>query len=107
MKKKHFYDHIVSVNSIEIELNNLGLLEKERVELLSIAENTIHYTVLDIALTNIKEEHKEEFVKHVNNEDHEKAWKLLKEKTDGIEEKIRKAADQLKKELISDIKNLK
>lgn len=107
MKKRHFYDHVVSINSIEIELNNLGLPEKEKIELLSIAENTIHYTVLDIALTSIKEEHKKEFIKHVNAESHEEAWKLLKEKTDGIEEKIREAANKLKEELIGDIKNLR
>ncbi|HZJ18288.1 MAG TPA: hypothetical protein VFD45_01550 [Patescibacteria group bacterium] len=107
MNKKHFYDHLISINSIEIELNNLGVPEKEKIELLSLAQNTIHYTVLDIALTNIKEEHKKEFVKHVNSENHEKAWELLKEKADGIEEKIRKAANQLIEELISDIKNLK
>lgn len=107
MKKRHFYDHLISINSIEIELNNLGLPEKEKIELLSIAENTIHYTVLDIALTNIKEDHKKEFVKHVNAENHEKAWELLKEKTDGIEEKIKNTVDKLKEELISDLKDLK
>ncbi|MFH1186706.1 MAG: hypothetical protein V1697_00870 [Candidatus Levyibacteriota bacterium] len=107
MKKKHFYDHLVTTSSIEIELNNLGLVEKERIELLQIAENTIHYTVLDISLRNIKESHKKEFIKHVNAENHEKAWKLLRERTEGIEEKIKKATDQLKEELIKDIKNLK
>ena len=41
---------------------------------------------------------------YVVGEDHDRVWKLLKEKTKNIEEKIKKAAEALKKQLHKDIK---
>ena len=47
------------------------------------------------------------FLKHLLHEDHDEVWKHLNTKVDNIEEKIKKAAEDLKKELHEDVKQVK
>jgi len=47
------------------------------------------------------------FLKHLVLEDHYKLWKHLKAKIEDIEEKIKSAAESIKKELHRDIKAAK
>ena len=44
---------------------------------------------------------------HLASENHDKVWKFLNQKVENIEEKIKKTADELKKELHKDIKEVK
>lgn len=102
--KKHFYSHIIDTSILSLELGEMNLTASERIHLISLIESNIHHTVLDLVLSELTESDKKIFLTHIAEENHDKIWKLLKEKTKNIEEKIKKAAEDLKKELHKDIK---
>lgn len=107
MKKKQFYDHLISVETIHIELNALGLKSEEKEHLLRIIRSSLHVSILDVVLSNLSTHEKETFLEHVEKDDHDKTWKFLKDKIENIEEKIKESSESLFKEFISDIASLK
>ena len=66
-------------------------------------ESSLHHTILDAILSELSPSDKKLFLSVLASDDHEAIWKFLKEKIDGIEGKIQKVADELKKELHEDI----
>lgn len=102
--KKHFYSHIIEASSLSIALGEMDLSHEERLHLISLAESNLHHAVLNAILSELSEEDKKEFLSHVSSDDHEKIWKFLKARIENIEEKIKKTADDLHKELHEDIK---
>ncbi|MEX2007304.1 MAG: hypothetical protein WD992_00855, partial [Candidatus Levyibacteriota bacterium] len=106
MRHKHFYSHIVDTTSISIEIADMNLTSDERVHLLSLAESNIHHAVLDTILSELPEDDKKEFLKHVKDDSHDKIWDLLKDKVENIEGKIKKAAEDIKAELHKDIEEV-
>ncbi len=104
MKKKHFYSHIIETSSLSIALGDMDLSHEERVHLISLTESSLHHAILDAILSELSEEDKKEFLNHVSSDDQEKIWDFLKDKIKNIEEKIKKTADDLHKELREDIK---
>jgi hypothetical protein len=105
-RKKTFYHHLISTNDIEIELNKLGLADHERIELLEIAENTIHYTIIDIVLSELKEEDKKSFLEHHAIGNSETTLRFLKERIDDLETRVKESAEILKKNFLNDIAEL-
>lgn len=105
--KKHFYSHLVAFERISVELDMLNLSEKEKAHLLEIATINLHMRVLDVILDHLSSEDKHTFLRHVETEDHEKTWKLLRSKIEKIEEKIIKSSEELLAELRNDIVGLK
>lgn len=107
IRHKYFYSHIIDTTSISIGLAETDLTQEERIHLIALAESNVHHAVLDTVLSELPEEDKKEFLKHVINENHDKVWELLKNKSEDIEEKIRKTAGDLLKELHKDIQETK
>lgn len=105
--KKHFYHHIITLDSLIVELNSMRLSEAEKEHLASIAYSSLHYAVLDTILSELAEEDKKTFLDHVSSPHHEKTWKFVKQKIENVEEKIKKAAYSLEEELKQDIKELR
>ena len=105
--KKQFYSHLIKTEIVEEELNKLDLSQKEKEELLHHVHSSIHYTVLDVTLDYLPEEHKKTFLEHVNNNDHEKVWEHLNRYAVGIEEKIKDASSALVDGFLQDIKKVK
>lgn len=101
---KEFYSHIVEIDSLIIELDKMDLSPDEKMHLAKLIDSNIHHTVLDAVLSELSEEDKRIFLKHLHDGNHEKVWKHLNSKVDKIEEKIKKAAEELKVELHKDIK---
>ena len=106
MKHKHFYSHIVEITDITIELGELDLKPEERVELLALAEANMHNAILNTVLSELSKEDKKIFMKHLIADNHKEIWTLLSKRTINIEDKIRASADNLKKDLLSDIRNI-
>ena len=102
--KKYFYTQIIDTSSLSLELGEMDLTSEERTHLISLIDSTIHHTILDLVLSELSEEDKKIFLMHMASSNHDKTWKFLKEKTENIEEKIKKAAEDLKKQLHKDIK---
>lgn len=105
--KKTFYSHLVEVQIIEGELDKMDLSPEEKKELLHHVDSSIHYTVLDVVLIALPEEHKKTFIDHLNNEKHDAAWEHLLKNTVGIEEKIRNSTSNLLSEFLEDIRKVK
>ena len=104
--QKHFYSHIVETESIEIALSVMDLSEEERKHLLEIAHSSLHHTVVDAILSELSAQDKDVFLDHLGANNHDEIWKLLNTKTKNIEDKIKTAAQSLKKKLHADIKNV-
>ncbi len=104
---KQFYSHLIEIQSIIVELDKMDLSYDERLHLSDLVDSSLHHTILDAVLSQLKDEDKLKFIEHFNDGNHDKLWKLLNEKVDNIEEKIKKASDDLKKEFMSDLKEAK
>lgn len=105
--KKHFYTHIVETDSVVVKLTEMKLTEEEKAHLISIMESSLHHTILDAVLTELSASDRKLFLKELASDDHDSIWKFLKSRIDGIEDKIQKVADDLKKELHEDIETAK
>lgn len=103
MIKKQFYSHLVDVEVLYQELDSLDLSENEKEELKHHVHGSIHYTVLDVVMSELPEDQKKSFLHHVINSDHEKVWEHLKEVTQDIEEKIKAATGGIVRGFLEDI----
>ncbi len=107
MVKKHFYSHLIETDSLVILINQLDISDDEKAHLISLVDSQLHHTVLDAILSELSETDKRIFLKHLLKEDHESVCTHLNMKVGTIEEKIKKAAEDLKKELHEDIQSVK
>lgn len=107
IRKKYFYTHIIDTSTLSLELGSMELTPAERIHLISLIDSNIHHTVLDLVLSELKPMDKKTFLIHLASENHDKVWKFLNEKVENIEEKIKKTAEDLKKELHKDIRELR
>lgn len=104
---KYFYTHLISVESLIVELDQLDLSESEKKHLADLADSTLHQSILDAILSQLNDEDKHLLIKHLHSGEHDRIWEFLNSRIDGVEEKIVNVADGVKKELHKDIKEAK
>lgn len=104
---KYFYSNLVQTESLIVALNDLELTEEQKIHLIGIIDSSLHHAILDAVLSELSEKDKKTFLEHMTEEDNDKIWKFLSGKIEHIEEKIKKAAEDLKTELHRDIKETK
>ncbi len=104
---KKFYEHLVEIESITLELERLNLSKQQKIHLASLVDSSLHHTILDAILSELEESDKRVFLKYLSEDDHDKIWKFLNEKVDKVEEKIKKVAEDLKMRLHEDLKKAK
>lgn len=104
---KTFYSHLIEVESIVLELDKLDLSDEEKIHLASLVDSSLHHTILDAILSELSEEDKKTFLQHVHEDNHDKIWKFLNERVDNIEDKIKKAAEDLKDQLHKDLQEVR
>ncbi|MGE5041857.1 MAG: hypothetical protein ACM3IJ_03055 [Candidatus Levyibacteriota bacterium] len=92
---------------VENELDSLGLSQKEKEDLMHHVNSSVHYTVLDVILTELPEEHKKVFVHNTRENDHKEIWEHVLQNTVGIEEKIKKKTKELLEEFAQEIRKVK
>jgi hypothetical protein len=107
MQTKHFYTNLVETTDITLEIAQMDLTPNERVHLISLMEANIHSVVVKKVLSELPNEDKKVFLKNLTSSDHAKTWEHLKKTSFDMEEKIKSAIEELKKELIDDIKSTK
>jgi hypothetical protein len=107
MRKKYFYSHIIDTSILSLELGDMEMTSEERLHLISLIDSNIHHEILDLILSELKPIDKKKFLMYLSDEDHDKVWKFLNGKVENIEEKIKKTAEDLKKELHKDIREVK
>ena len=105
--KKYFYSSLISLDILDSELDTLDLSREEKEELLKLAHESIHHTVMDAILSQLSGADKKKFFELLAQDNHKNIWKHLNEKTEKIEDKIVEAGEEIKKQLHSDIKKLK
>lgn len=101
---KYFYTHLIEIESIVVELDKLSLSLEQKKHLAHLIDTNIHHSILDAIFSELSENDKRVFVQHLSHESHEQTWKFLNDKIDNIEDKIKKAAGDLRDELHKDIK---
>lgn len=101
---KYFYSHLIEIESITIELDKLDLSDGQRMHLANLVDSSLHHTILDAILSELSEEDKIKFIKHLEEDDHGKIWQFLNSKVDNIKDKIKSAAETLKRQLHEDLK---
>lgn len=104
---KHFFSHLVEVDTLHLELENHNLEVEEREELKKLIDESIYHTVLEAILSELSEDDKKIFLSHLVDDDHGKIWEFVNNKVENIEDKILKASEDIKKKLHSDIKESK
>jgi hypothetical protein len=102
-----FYTHLVDIEEILVDLDSLNLSDKEKKHLTELVDANLHSTILDAILSELSEEDKKVFLHHLSEQNNDKIWELLNEKTDKIEDKIKAAALEIKGEIHKDIKEAK
>ena len=105
--KKHFFSHLVKVDTLHIALDELELTAEQKEEVKDLLNESIYHSVLEAILSELSEEDKKIFLTHLVTDDHGKIWEFVNGKVENIEDKIVKAAEDIKKELHSDIKETK
>lgn len=104
---KYFYSHLIEIDSIILELDKMGLSDEQKLHLAQLVDSSLHHTILDAVLSELSESDKRVFIKHLNEGESGKIWKFLNDKVDGVEIKIKKAAEDLKKQLHRDLRKAK
>ncbi len=103
---KIFYDHLVIIEEVIQELDNYQLTKDDREELIRLIDQNLHHSVLNLILNNLPAEKHEQFLSDFHKTPHDK--KLLeylkKEVSADIDEKIKKEAQRVKKEILAEIK---
>lgn len=107
MAKKHFYSHLVTLDTVVEEIASLNVTGGQKKDLEELAHDHLHETILDAILSELPERDKKIFLANLEYDSHEQVWKHLNEKVDNIEDKIKTAAEKLKHELRDDIRTVK
>lgn len=103
---KIFYDHLINIEEITIELDQNEISIEERSEFISIIDETLHHHVLDIILSNLPFEHHENFLIKFHKAPHDPDLLIYLRQVSGIdiEEKIKSKTNAVKKDILSEIK---
>ena len=103
---KIFYDHLIILDEVEVEINNLGLEHDERQELHDLIEETLHHRVLTRVLEVLPKEHHENFLKEFKKRPHDGALiDYINERIDdSVEKHVTEEIEKLKDELLQDLK---
>lgn len=102
--KNSFYNHLIEVEKLTVELDKLDLSSEEKHHLASLIDASLYHTILNAILSQLNEKDKRVFVQHITEGNKEKIWRFLNAKIDHIENKIKDAADDLKDDFLKDIK---
>lgn len=102
--QKFFYSHLIEIGSIIIELDKMDLSDEQKSHLSALIDSSLHHAILDAILSELSDSDKRAFVNLFNEEDHQRIWTFLKSRVDNIEDKIKKASEDLKVALHKDLK---
>lgn len=103
-RKKHFYHHLIEIDSIHLALDELDLSPDEKNDLIIIVDDNIHHVVLDTVMSELEHNDKKAFLALVLADDHNEIWDLLAEKVHDAEGKIKKSVMNLIEKLHEDIR---
>ena len=100
-----FYDHLITLEDIEKELNSFEGSDEELHELWHVVDEILHHRILELLLDHLPRNHHEEFLSKFYLSPHDTALiRYLNEKIkEDIEELIRNEVKKVSLEIIKDI----
>lgn len=105
---KYFYHKYTVYESFTEDLHSLDLSDDERQHLFALVDSSLYHVVLDEILSNLTSVDKKAFLHRLKeNPEDEKLMDFLNNKIDGIEDKIKKVANDLVLEMQKDLKEAK
>lgn len=106
---KIFYDHLIKIEEVTVELEGYELTIEEKEEFVSLIDETLHNHTLNVILSSLPQERHENFLSLFHQAPHrpELLDFLKKEVQIDIEEKIKEEAAKIKKELLAEIQKSK
>lgn len=102
-----WYTHLIEIESVTEELDKMDLSAEEKLHLAHLVDSSLHHTILDAVLSQLSNEDKEVFLRHLEGKNHDQIWQFLNDKVQDIEEKIQNTAEEFKKILKKDLKEAK
>lgn len=106
MSTVYFYDHIISLESVHVAIDQMKIEPAQRVELRNLLEEQVHYAILNMLLSELPAEDRGMFLRHQEGDQHDELWRLLGEKVDQVEDKIRQVSEELVSKMHQDIDEL-
>jgi len=103
---KYFYSHIIEIQTLLTDLDNLSLSKEEKEQLEHIIHSSAHHAVVDKVLTSLPEHDKHKFLSHLSSSSHETIMEFLKERLDNAEDLIKQAAHAIRDEFHEDVKKM-
>lgn len=104
---RYFFSHLIEIDSLAAELDKFQLSKEEKLHLASLIDSSLYHTILNAVLSQLSQEDKKIFLNHLKSGDHGTIWQFLNGKIANIEDKIKKAGNDLKIELHKDLKESK
>lgn len=104
---KYFYSHLIELEPLTSELDQMDLSSEEKIYLSQLVDANVHQAVLDAIFSQLSAQEKIIFIEHLRDDDHSKLWKLLNKRVEAIEDKIKQAVHEVKKDLYQDLEEAK
>jgi len=102
---KLFYDHLISLEQIEVVIKQSTSSKEEQEELWQLVEDIVHHKVMHVILDSLPREHHNEFLEEFSKAPHDEIHiHFLNDKSgENIEEKIRSELSQMEEELLREL----
>jgi len=106
---KIFYDHLINFEEIEIVIRNSSGSSEEKEELWKVVDEIVHHRILGSIFDRLPLHHHQDFLErfHKSPGDESHLSYLQEKIEDDIEAIIKKEMEDLKSEILKDIKKLK
>lgn len=102
-----FYSHLIEIESVITELDQLDLSLEQKSHLASLIDSSLHHTILDAILSELTPTDRKVFLNYLREDNKDKIWQFLNNKIGNIEEKVKKTAEDLKREMHHDLKEVR
>src|SRR3989344_2644285 len=101
-----FYDHLIILEEVEIEVKNIASSSEEREELWKLIDEIIHHRVLETIFDILPREHHEEFLAKFHEAPYnEELIQFLNERTEHkIEERVREEMKNIEAEILREMR---
>lgn len=104
----YFYTKLITIEPLLEEMDSLELSDQEREHLSDLIDSSLYHVILDQILLNLSEEDKRTFLeKFSDNPNDDQLLEFLNQKVENIEDKIKKASDELITKMHQDVKQSK
>jgi len=102
--KKVFWDHLIEIEEISIAIDKQAIGKKEKEKLLRVVYQTFDMHILTTVLSHLPKEKHPKFLDYFSKKpDHPQILSLLTKEVQDIEEKIKIAAQKIKKEILVEL----